>query len=116
MLATVRGGVWSELDTGTPIDPLRRNLQRGHIERLETLMTEEQELPDSEFFRYYTGRTPIDVSQSDIRPLVRGELQDLDEAIADALGDRDVTEDRTTRLHLEDARARIEDILDRDES
>jgi len=112
MLATVRGGVWNELDAGTPVDPLRRNLQRGHIERLEMLMTEEQELPDSEFIRYYTGRTPIDVSQSDIRPLVRGELQDLDEAIADALADRDVTEDRTTRLHLEDARARIEAILD----
>ena len=116
MLATVRGGVWSELDEGTPIDPLRRNLQRGHIERLEYLMTEEQEMPSSEFIRYYTGRTPIDVSQSDIRPLVRGELQDLDQAIARALRDRNVTEDRVTRLHLEDARARIEDVLDRDES
>jgi hypothetical protein len=116
LLATVRGSVWSELDAGTPIDPLRRNLQRGHIERLEYLMTEEQELPDSEFFRYYTGRTPIDVSQSDIRPLVRGELQDLDGAIASALRIRAVSGDRTTRLHLEDARARIEAILDADES
>jgi hypothetical protein len=43
---------------------------------------------------------------------VRGELQDLDGQIASALRNRRVSGDRTTRLHLEDARARIEDILD----
>jgi hypothetical protein len=112
MLGDVRAGVWSELEDGTAIDPLRRNLQRGYIERLQYLMEEEPDVPNGEFIRYYVGITPVDVSQSDIRPLVRGELQDLDGQIAAALRTRRVAGDRTTRLHLEDARARIEDILD----
>lgn len=116
MLADVRQGVWSELADGEPIDPLRRTLQRGYVERLRHLMEEEQEMPDNEFFQYYTGRTPIDVSQSDVRPLVRGELQALDAQVARALQDRGVADDRATRLHLEDVRARIEDILDGDEN
>jgi hypothetical protein len=116
MLAAVRRGLWSELDEGQPVDPLRRSIQRGHIERLEYLMEEEQSMPSNAFLRYYMGRTPIDVSQSDIRPLVRGELQDLDRSIERALRSRAIAGDRATRLHLEDARARIEDILDGEES
>jgi hypothetical protein len=116
MLTAVRSGLWSELDEGEPVDPLRRNIQRGHIERLEYLMEEEQSMPSNAFLRYYMGRTPIDVSQSDIRPLVRGELQDLDRSIERALRSRAIAGDRATRLHLEDARARIEDILDGEES
>ena len=112
LLGDVRDGVWSELGDGTTIDPLRRNLQRGYIERLRYMMEEEPDAPSGEFIRYYFGITPVDVSQSDIRPLVRGELQDLDREIASALRSRRVTGDRATRLHLEDARARIEDILD----
>ena len=112
MLGDVRAGVWSELQDGTSIDPLRRNLQRGYIERLQYLMEEEPDVPNGEFIRYYIGITPVDVSQSDIRPLVRGELQDLDRQIAEALRRRQIAGDRATRLHLEDARARIADVLD----
>ena len=54
----------------------------------------------------------MNVSQSDIRPFVRGELQALDAAIARAL---DRGPDRVTRLHLEDARARIDEILETDD-
>lgn len=50
----------------------------------------------------------LSVSQSDIRPYVRGELQALQREIRSAL--RRVP-DRNTRLHLEDALARIEQIL-----
>ncbi len=112
MLGDVRAGVWSELQDGTSIDPLRRNLQRGYIERLQYLMEEEPDVPNGDFIRYYIGITPVDVSQSDIRPLVRGELQDLDRQIAEALRRRQIAGDRATRLHLEDARARIADVLD----
>ncbi|MCH7639650.1 MAG: zinc-dependent metalloprotease, partial [Bacteroidetes bacterium] len=92
------------------IGPFRRNLQRGYIERLQYLMEEEPSSTATGFFRYYIGITSIDVSQSDIRPLVRGELQDLAASIRQALPH--YRSDRTTRLHLEDALVRIEDILD----
>ncbi|MDF2466528.1 MAG: hypothetical protein K0Q43_4763, partial [Ramlibacter sp.] len=36
---TVQRSIWSELATGAEIDRLRRNLQREHIKRLQTLLT-----------------------------------------------------------------------------
>ncbi|HSH88801.1 MAG TPA: zinc-dependent metalloprotease [Ramlibacter sp.] len=36
---TVQRAVWSELTTGTEINRVRRNLQREHIKRLQTLLT-----------------------------------------------------------------------------
>ena len=112
MLEAVRRGLWREVYEPQPIDPLRRNLQRAHVERLETLLDTDPTVPSSDFGRYYMGVTPVDVTQSDIRPLARGELQDLDQAIGRALRSRAAANDRITRLHLDDLRARIADILD----
>jgi hypothetical protein len=39
MYGTIQGAVWSELKTGSEIDPLRRNLQREHLRRLQSLLT-----------------------------------------------------------------------------
>lgn len=37
--ATVQGSIWSELRSGKNIDRLRRNLQREHLKRVQTLLT-----------------------------------------------------------------------------
>ena len=37
--ATLQGSVWSELKSGKEIDRLRRNLQREHLKRVQTLLT-----------------------------------------------------------------------------
>ncbi|MEM8557585.1 MAG: zinc-dependent metalloprotease [Bacteroidota bacterium] len=108
---TVRGSLWSEIADGSAIDPMRRALQRAYLETLESLMTEEPSMPPPGFIRYYFGATPIDVSQSDLRPLVRGELEALDDDLAAALGRYSSSGERVDRLHLEDARARIDAIL-----
>ncbi len=106
MLLDLRRGVWSELATARPIDPFRRNLQRGYLERMAYLMRQEPPSPPSPGA---SGESmSLSVSQSDIRPYVRGELQALQREIRSAL--RRVP-DRNTRLHLEDALARIEQIL-----
>ncbi len=110
LLDDLRDGIWSELPRASMIGPFRRNLQRGHIERLEYLMTEEAPTVSSFFISY--GMAPIDVSQSDIRAQVRGELNSLKTAV-DRAARR--TRDRMTRLHLEDVSVRIEDILDGDD-
>ncbi len=110
MLAELREGLWRELGRGG-IDPYRRNLQRGYLERLEYLMTQEI-TPPPPAFRAFFGFTPVDVSQSDIRALVRGELQTLRRDVARALRR---TQDHMTRLHLEDVVARIDEILDTDD-
>ena len=108
LLDDVRGEVWTELRTGAATDPFRRNLQRAYIERMGYLMTEEpEELPS-----FFSGSlNDVDVSQSDIRPFVRGQLTTLRGQIRSALNR---TSDRATRLHYQDALVRIEDILDPD--
>lgn len=107
LFSDVRNGVWSELRNGRTIDTYRRNLQRAHIERLELLMT--GEMPPVPFqFRRFFG-PGIDASQSDIRAVVRGELKTMLSRIRAAVPR---TRDRMSKLHLEDAIERIDNILD----
>ena len=108
-MGDVKQGVWRELRTAEPIDTYRRNLQRGYLERLEFLMTEEIETPSSPFMR----STAVDVSQSDIRPVVRGQLEELR---AEAVRAAERTRDRITRYHLQDVVVRIDRILEGEET
>lgn len=110
MFSDLHDAVWSELSGAQPIDTYRRNLQRGYVERLEYLMTKEVTTPPAAF-RAFFGFTPIDVSQSDIRAYVRGELQTL---MQEANRAASRSGDRMTRLHLEDISSRIDNILDPD--
>ncbi|WP_299259949.1 zinc-dependent metalloprotease [uncultured Aquimarina sp.] len=108
MMTELRLGVWKELRTGAAIDVYRRNLQRAYMERLDFLMTKEQ-APIPPNFRRFVRRTNVDVSQSDIRPIVRAELKNLQRDLRNAIGR---TSDRMTRYHLQDAVERISLILD----
>ncbi len=102
----VTDGVWGELRTGRAIDPYRRNLQRAHLARLEYLMTEDPAIPQNPNL----WSTPVNVGQSDIRAAARGELATLRSRLVAARGR---TGDAMTRLHLDDAVARIDDVLER---
>ncbi|MEL7339563.1 MAG: zinc-dependent metalloprotease, partial [Bacteroidota bacterium] len=110
MMQDLRAGLFLELSTASAIDPYRRNLQRAYLERLEFLMSNEQ-TPIPPQFRSRVTRTNVDVSQSDIRPVVRAELKALDRQIARVQAR---VRDQMTRIHLDDMRARIETILDED--
>ncbi len=101
-LDDARAAVWGNLATVTVIDPYRRALQRAHLERLEYLMTEQ---PSSNQFQ---GPAPS-MSRSDIRPLVRAQLNDLH---ADVERAARRVRDRVTRAHLQDVLTRIDDILE----
>jgi len=108
LFSDIRSGLWSELKSGKSIDTYRRNLQRAHIERLEFLMKEELPAPPASF-RSFSGYTPINVSQSDIRPIVRGELKVLRSQLTQAMVG---TTDTITKYHLDDCIQRINLILD----
>lgn len=108
LFTDLRTGIWSELSSGKTIDTYRRNLQRAFIERLEYLMKEEPTIPAANA-RSMVGYTPIDVSQSDIRPIARAELKNLKTQITQSVGK---FSDRMTRYHLEDCIQRINLILD----
>jgi hypothetical protein len=111
MMDDVRNGIWTELNNNSAIGVHRRNLQRAYIERMEYLMTEE--LPDiPSAFKDYYGWTDVDVSQSDIRPIVRNQLEIL---LEDVQQTQNRVDDRATRVHLEDAEVRIDNVLNPDD-
>ncbi|WP_420384740.1 zinc-dependent metalloprotease [Roseivirga sp.] len=101
LTADIRNGIWSELRGGNAIDTYRRNLQRAHIERLETLLTEDE--PNTRF------GDSVDASQSDIRAIARAELKRLQSTIRAAIPR---TSDSMSKIHLEDALERVNSILD----
>jgi hypothetical protein len=103
----LRGGIWNELPSGKTIDVHRRSLQRAHIERLELLLTGDEPSLSARF-RAFAG-PQINASQSDIRPMARGELKTLQRQITSAIPR---TSDKVSKLHLEDALERINTILD----
>ncbi|SFB68106.1 protein of unknown function [Zunongwangia mangrovi] len=107
MMDDLRKGIWSELSSGQKIDRYRRNLQRAYIDRMAYLMTEDQDAIPSAY-RRWISRTNVNVAQSDIRPIVRGELQTLQRQIRNSMYR---SGDTLTRYHLQDASERIDQIL-----
>ena len=108
MMQDLRSGLFSELRRGQTIDVYRRNLQRAYVDRMEFLMTQEQPRLRGAFARF-SSRTNVNVSQSDIRPVVRAELKNLKRAVQGAAGR---TSDRMSSYHLSDLAERIDLILD----
>ncbi|MDT0650682.1 zinc-dependent metalloprotease [Autumnicola edwardsiae] len=107
MMTDLRKGIWNELSSGGKTDRYRRNLQRAYLDRMEHLMTKEQaEVPAR--YRSWVTQSTIDVAQSDIRPIVRGELKNLQRQIRNSVYN---SGDTLTRYHLQDALERIDLIL-----
>jgi len=106
MMTDLREGIWSEVYSGRNIDRYRRNLQRAYIERMEYMMNEEQdEIPAR--WRNWISRSNVDVSQSDIRPVVRGELNSLQRQLRNSANSGNTL----TRYHKQDILKRIDLIL-----
>jgi len=99
MMTDLRNGIWSELSRGRAIDAYRRNLQRAHVERLAELMK-------SENVNGRRGR--VTVKQSDIIPVVRGELNRIQRMAQNAIGNAPNT---ISRYHLRDIIERIDEVL-----
>ncbi len=107
MFYDLRQGVWTELYNGRSIDTYRRNLQRAHINRLDFLLNKatNQQGRNATYFKQSTVR----IDQSDIKAMVRGELNRLKREIRAAVSKAPNT---TSRYHLQDAIARIDNALD----
>ncbi|WP_323788910.1 zinc-dependent metalloprotease [Psychroserpens sp.] len=101
MLQDLRKGIWSEAAVTKNVDVYRRNLQRAYLDRMGYLMTEKLDRARTNQF--------YDVSQSDVRALVRGELNTLKRQIASAAARQVNT---VTKYHYRDCVKRIENILD----
>ncbi|UOY05083.1 zinc-dependent metalloprotease [Muricauda sp. SCSIO 64092] len=108
MMRDMRRGIWSETRNGRKIDTYRRNLQKAHIDRLEYLMTAENQKRLSALGGYRKS-TVVNTSQSDIRSVARAELNNLKRDIRNGLSR---ISDSMSRYHLQDALERIDMILD----
>jgi hypothetical protein len=97
----LRQGLWSELATGAKMDGFRRNIQKAYVERMKYLLTEQ--MTPSPF-----GREFYNVSQSDVRSIVRGELKTLLASLQTAKGKY---ADKETAYHLADCIDRIQTAL-----
>ncbi|MCC9073325.1 zinc-dependent metalloprotease [Flavobacterium sp. F-65] len=100
-LKDIRKGIWKEASASTNVTIYRRNLQRAYIDRMAYLMTEEIK-PSDRATEYYN------VAQSDIRALVRGELNTLKKTLSAAKAMAVNTE---TKYHYEDCIKRIDLVL-----
>jgi hypothetical protein len=100
MMTDLTDEIWSELNRGRSIDAYRRNLQRAHVERLATLM-------ESKDVRGRRGT--VTIKESDILPIVRGELNRIKRLAQNAIGSAPNT---ISRYHLHDIVERINAILD----
>ena len=92
MLQDVRKGIFSKSTT----DIYRRNLQRVYIDRLSYLMTED------------SSRSSYNIAQSDVRALVRGELNTLQSTLRSK---RNSASNQVNKYHYEDLLARVDLIL-----
>lgn len=103
LMEDLRDGIWSELSRGSVrVDVYRRNLQRAHLHQIDQLLNPPQ--PPGQG----TTPPPPPPLSSDMRPVLRAELRELDRRVAAAQGRAG---DAMTRMHLEDVRAEIARIL-----
>ncbi|MFK7833128.1 MAG: zinc-dependent metalloprotease [Winogradskyella sp.] len=101
LLQELRTGIWSETKTASNVSIFRRNLQRAYLDAMFNLMTEDLDRDRSR--QYYN------VNQSDVRALVRGELNVLKRMLTSAARTNTNTE---TKYHYRDGIERINLILD----
>ena len=108
MMTDLRKGVWSELYSNKSIDGYRRNLQRAHLDRLDFLLNKAKNQNGVRRNGGYFKQTAVNISQSDIKAVVRGELKRIQKDIKRSIPNARNT---ITRYHLQDASDRIKAIL-----
>ena len=102
MVRQLQRGIWSEVYSGAKIDIYRRNLQKAYLDRMNHLLNEAPAQSNR------GNSTPVEISQSDIRSIVRGELVKLQRQLKSAQG-RYAND--LSRYHVDDAIVRIDNIL-----
>jgi hypothetical protein len=107
MLSTLRRHVWAEAYSGSAVNVYRRGLQRAYLEAADRTLnppapTTTQQGPGG------PGAPQPPVTNSDVRPALRGELLEL-ERVANAAASR--SGEAMSRLHWRDVAFEIDRIL-----
>jgi len=104
LMTDLRAGVWGELsERSVLVNVYRRNLQRAFVAAADARLN-----PSEASLTRANNPVPSPAS-SDVRGLLRAELQDIDRLAQQALGR---TSDAMTRVHLRDVRTEIARVLE----
>lgn len=107
LMSDMRAGIWSELDDrGVAVTVYRRNLQRAFLQAVDQRLHPSEEALNRPGTAFRPAMTPP--WGSDVRAVLRIELQDIDAMAQRALGRAG---NPMTRIHLRDVRMEIERIL-----
>ena len=109
LFGDVRRGAFSEFAGGAVrVDEYRRNLERAFVDQMERLISTPLVTPLPPGFTPFAGFNPPPPRPADARAQARLELVDLQTTLRAALPR---AADRTTRAHIVDLLARIDQIL-----
>jgi hypothetical protein len=110
LMSDMRAGIWGELDeANVQVNVYRRNVQRAFLDAVDRRLHPSEEELNRPATPFRPAMTPP--WGSDVRAVLRAELQDLDAMAERALGRAG---NAMTRIHLRDVRMEIERILSRD--
>ncbi len=110
-LATVRRGIWKELDApAVKVDPYRRELQRSYLKEVNSKINPPERVATPIPAGLPAGFTmPRAITSGDEKPMYRTELRALAASITAAMAK---TTDHETKAHLETSRDEISKMLD----
>ena len=108
MLSELRGGLWKEIASGSPIDAFRRRLQRTYLEAMASKINPPAQAAAAQLPGAGGRGGAAPATAVDLRPILKSEMRALDADLATAIGK---TTDRMTKAHLEDARDQIRKML-----
>lgn len=108
MMNDVKSGVWSELNTGKPIDAYRRNLQKAYVEALINIINPSAPAAAAPATRP-AAMLNFNTKNTDVTSVARAQLVTLKMQV-DAAATR--TSDKMSKYHLQDVSFRIKKALD----
>ncbi len=107
MIDDLQKGLFSEAYSRSSVDVVRRALQRTYLTRVNSLLNP----APSTGSRFFFGPPPVNVSNTDIQPVLKMKMKELHTDLKKAAKRQ---KDAMTKAHFEDCIDRIEDILDAD--
>ena len=106
MILDINKGIWGDLSNTNPIELYKRNLQKSYINIFIDMM--ENEKTQSNYYKRFGAN--IKFSESDIRPIILGELKDLQEKFNIK---SKKTKDKETRNHLQYLKMMIDKVINK---
>ena len=106
MISDINKSIWSDLSNTNPTELYKRNLQRSYINIFIDIMKNEK--TQSNYYKRFGAN--IKFSESDIRPIILGELRDLQEKFKIK---SKKTKDKETRNHFLYLEMMIDDMINK---